>query len=459
MSNISNFGAVGDGLVDDTAAIQHSIDDGDGYLKLPRGDYRITAPLVVDLQKCGRTGIDGSGGTARLLMNGPGPAIRIVGTHTTSADPLKFRPEEWVKERMPKVQDLEIVGQHPDSAGIEIQGVMQPTITGVLIREVDTAIRITRRARNVLISHCHLFHNRGIGIHMDAVNLHQVIIASSHISYCGRSGIRIDNSEVRNLQITGNDIEYNNDRSHPGQDPEQLTAEILVDVQEGSVREGTICSNTIQATYSPNGANIRFIGQNNEWNQKAGMWTISGNLIGSQAYNIHLQKCRGITITGNHMYSAHVRNVFVDGCRNLVMTGNCFGHNPDYKDKEICTGIEVRNSEDVVMTGMLIEDAASGQNTVEGAPEVQRTSLMLFENCQRMTLTALQLINPSPVGMELRECSDTQISNCTILRKENRQELKNAIVWTGEGSGNAMLNCRLGAEAAIHEKSNVAEAV
>lgn len=459
MSNIRDFGAVGDGIVDDTVAIQHAIDDGSGYLELPPGDYRIERSLVVDLKKCGRTGINGSGGTARLLMAGAGPAIKLLGTHASSADPLKFRPEEWLKERMPTIQDLEIVGQHVDSAGIEIQGVMQPTITGVLIREVDTAIRVTDRARNVLISHCHLYHNRGIGIHMDAVNLHQVVIASNHISYCGRSGIRIDNSEVRNLQITGNDIEYNNHRSHPNQDPNTLTGEILIDVQEGSVREGTICSNTIQATYSPNGANIRFLGQNDEWNQKAGMWTITGNLIGSQSYNIHLQKARGITITGNHMYSAHVRNVLVEGCRNIVMNGNCFGHNPDYKDKEICTGLEVNNSEDVVMTGMLIEDARSGQNTVKDAIPVQRTALVSLNDCRRMTLSALHLVNPSPVGIELTNCSDTQISNCTILRTDEADKLKNSITWGGAGSGNMLSTCRVGSAVKIDEAADVAVSV
>jgi hypothetical protein len=102
-------------------------------------------------------------------------------------------------------------------------------------------------------------------VHLEKLNLHQTIIADSHISYCRRGGIRIEDSEIRNLQITGNDIEYNNYRafqeSFADADAEaEPTAEIYVDVVNGSVREGTISSNTIQATYSSNGANIRFIG-------------------------------------------------------------------------------------------------------------------------------------------------------------------------------------------------------
>jgi len=245
MSNVQHFGAVGDGQADDTEALQHAIDVGDGQVELPRGEYRLTRPLRVDLAKCSRTGISGSGGTARLLMDGAGPAIEVIGTHAKTADPNGFRPEEWQHERMPQLHAFEINGLHPEADGIRIQGAVQPTLTNLLIRQVRTAVHITDRARNVLISHCHIYHNTGVGIHLDRVNLHQTIIASSHISYCRLGGIRIDNSEIRNLQITGNDIEYNNNRAFPDYaDQPEPTAEIYVDTQDGSVREGTICSNT-----------------------------------------------------------------------------------------------------------------------------------------------------------------------------------------------------------------------
>ena len=42
MSNVLGFGANGDGVADDTAALQHTIDSGDGVLRLNKGTYRIT---------------------------------------------------------------------------------------------------------------------------------------------------------------------------------------------------------------------------------------------------------------------------------------------------------------------------------------------------------------------------------------------------------------------------------
>src|SRR3954453_18501845 len=108
MSNVRDFGATGDGQTDDTEALQHAIDDGEGQLVLERGNYRITRTLVIDLAKRGRTGLDGSGGTTKIVRAGPGPAIHLLGTHGKSADPNDFAPQVWHQERMPTIANLEI---------------------------------------------------------------------------------------------------------------------------------------------------------------------------------------------------------------------------------------------------------------------------------------------------------------------------------------------------------------
>src|SRR5260221_9729224 len=152
MSNVRQFGAAGDGQRDDTDAIEHAVRDGDGLVEFPRGTYRITRPIVIRLKESGPIGVRGSGGTATLAMAGAGPALVFEATHSTTADPGGFRPEEWARERMPTVGDIEIQGAHPEADGIRITGVMQPTLTRVLIPEVRTAVYIHQRARNVLIS-------------------------------------------------------------------------------------------------------------------------------------------------------------------------------------------------------------------------------------------------------------------------------------------------------------------
>ena len=85
MSNVRDFGARGDGKADDTQAITHAVAKGDGLLEFPRGDYLITRPIQIPLQAHGRIAVAGSGGTAKLIMAGAGPALHLIGTHRRSA--------------------------------------------------------------------------------------------------------------------------------------------------------------------------------------------------------------------------------------------------------------------------------------------------------------------------------------------------------------------------------------
>jgi parallel beta-helix repeat protein len=444
MTQAGDFGATGDGVTDDTDTLQHAIDEGVGELVLPRGDYRITRSLIVDLAQVGRTAIRGEGGTCRLLMQGAGAAVILRGTHSTSADPKSFRDSEWTHERMPMISGLEIVGQHPEADGIQVQGVMQPTITQVLLRQLRHGIVISGRARNVLIAQCHIYHNLGIGIHLDGVNLHQIIISDSHISYCRLSGIRIERSEVRNLQITGNDIEYNNNRTHAVPDADGIpTAEIWLDASEGSIREGTICSNTIQATYSPNGANIRIIGQPKEMNAKIGMLAISGNLIGSQWNNIHMSSAQGVTVSGNSIYSGHNRNLLLEDCAQIVVGDNCFGHNADYGvERELCTGVTLRNCRDCTFTGNILQDCLSGRHLYPEAPELQREALLELYDCRNITLSNCLILDSAPYGIRLANSSEITMNAVTVSDRRSPPLQKSGVYWTGSTGSSIVSACR-----------------
>lgn len=460
MSDVRDFGAVGDGVSDDTEAIQHAIDDGNGHLEFPRGEYRISKTLLVDLEKRSRTSIGGAGGTAKIVMYGAGPAILLRATHAKTADPGGFRPDEWQHERMPTIDGIEIEGRHSEADGIQIVGVMQPTLTRVLIRQVRTAVHVTDRARNVVINGCHFYHNTGVGIHLDKVNLHQTIIADSHISYCRRGGIRIEDSEIRNLQITGNDIEYNTYRvfakEFPLEAEAEPTAEVYIDVVNGTIREGTISSNTIQARNSSNGSNIRLIGNGPEGDFRAGMWAITGNLIGSQKNNIHLTGARGMTISGNYIYSGHHRNLLVEKSRNIVVGPNTFGHNPDYKDKELATGIRFEDSENCVLNGLLIQDAQAGKHTVANAVPIDREALVELVRCRRVNVTGCQILDGSPIGLLIDDCEDTLVSSCSIIDQRDTPMMQTGVEWRGTQSGNMFVQNRVAgaSQAAIKTMGN-----
>jgi hypothetical protein len=431
MSNVRDFGAKGDGTTDDTEAIQHAVEQGDGNLVLPRGTYRITRSIRVDLGRFGPLAVHGSSGTARLRMDGPAPALHIVGSHDKTADPEDFRPGVWERERMPTIEGLEIVGNHDQAIGIALEGTMQATIRGVLVRRCRIGLHLVKRNRNLLLADSHFYHGRagGIGVYFDGVNLHQANIVGCHISYWPHAGIKIVRSEVRNLQITGCDIEYNFDPNQPD------SADVWIDSREGTVREGTIASNTIQAKNSPGGCNVRIEGRDIESSSAAGLWTISGNVLQSQAVNLRLRSCRAVVVTGNSFASGFGRSIVLDRCRHVSIGTNTFDHNPDYQGERM-DGILIRDSHGVTLSGLILEDARGG------SPEGGEAIGVL--NSREVAILGCQILDPAHRGIGLTDVSNSRVSDCTILDRRDPRRMQVAIQVEGRGRGNLIQNNLIG---------------
>src|SRR5690606_37168838 len=255
--NVRKFGAVGDGKTDDTPAVQKAIDSGLGGVYFPKGIYRITKTLIVDLDRIGYSSIYSQDGS-QIIMEGPGPAFKLVGTHQKSAAPQTFSGDVWDRQRMPLLNGLAITGAHPGAVGIEASGTMQLTVSRIHVRNALHGIHLTGNNRNVVISDCHLYSNRGIGIYYDEVNLHQSNITGCHISYNLGGGIVSRGGNVRNIHITGCDIESNMGKEDPP------TANVLIDcsTSPSGTAEVAITGCTIQHNHdSPDSANIRILGR------------------------------------------------------------------------------------------------------------------------------------------------------------------------------------------------------
>jgi polygalacturonase len=399
MSDVRNFGARGDGTSDDTDAIRHAVEKAaDGFLEFPRGDYRVRETIEIRLREHGRMSLSGQCGLGRVTMAGPGPAFRFVGTHTRNADPTSFAAGVWLKERMPQLCGLEIVGDHSEADGVEFVRVMQPTLIGVLLRELRHGVRFAERNRNALLDSCHVYNCRGVGVFFDRVNLHQAIIHGCHISYCKGGGIKVLEGEIRNLHITGNDIEYNFD-------PEaKESADVWIVGGAGGVREGSIVSNTIQARVSPGGANVRLAGPADV--NKVSMWTITGNHISNQAVNVHLKNCRGLVLTGNSVALSHERSILVEGGRHIVLGAHSLDHNPDYK-QETTDGIRLHDCDGCVVNGVLLEGAKAGSEKEGGALEVI--------GCRETSIVGCQVFEPKYRGIFVADSRNTRIADCTVL--------------------------------------------
>tara|TARA_B110000438_G_scaffold264219_1_gene276726 strand:- start:881 stop:2218 length:1338 start_codon:yes stop_codon:yes gene_type:complete len=431
MSNVTGFGAVGDGETDDTEAIAHAVAQGDGALHFPPGTYRISNTIEVKLAEHGPFTIDGTGGTARVIMAGKGPAFRLIGTHGGTGDPGSRKGNVATRQRLPTIRNIEVEGANTEADGFELIQTLQSVFEGVLVTRCRHGIHLIQRNRNVLISHCHIYFNSGVGVYLDGVNLHQINIASSHISYNRQGGIRLERSEVRNLQITGNDIEYNNFRAHKTE-PEP-TAEIYIDTtaEGASVNEVTIASNTIQATDSPAGANIR-IKEKLDATRPPGLFAISGNIIGSQENNVYLTGCYGIALSGNCIYSCTNRNLLIEDSRLINVSGNTFRrHTPKYG-----TGVHFVRSTDITFTGCSIHD-----ETEEGQADL--TALLELTDCQRINVTGSQFIN-GLIGIAATNTKHTALTANTIHDTRDNPISNHGIEFTGKGVGNLAANNSIG---------------
>jgi len=423
--NVKDFEAKGDGKADDTKAIIAAIKAcTDGLVEFPRGNYRIIRTIEIDLSRYGTLGLSGRGGSPVITMEGEGPAFRFIGSHDKgSALPSSIQQITWEKERMPLLDALEIVGNHAKSDGIELKNTLMPTLRALLIRNVRNGIYFTSRNRNVLIDACHIYNASGIGIFLDQVNIHQFIISGSHISYCKKGGIKVLNSEIRNFQITGSDIEYNCDPS------ESSSADILVDCSKGgSVREGTISGNTIQAIPSPGGANIRFLGLEGN-RDKIGLWSITGNHISNQEVNIHLENTRGINITGNTFIRGYLHHLLANNALNLMINGNIFDHNEDYfpTQPEAKGGLFLNQGENIVLSDNIIDGSGNGNEEDGGA--------IIVKNSSEVSLSTCQIKNPKFNGIQFDKNINSQIINCIITEGNKNNSMLRGLYLKGDCAG------------------------
>jgi len=386
----------GDGTTDDTAALQ-AYARQPGNFQLPPGRYRITRPIEFSLARRGPLSVSGNG-TARIIMDGPGPALRVTGTHGGTASPATVQAGVWKMERTPCLDGIEIVGAHPEADGIELSGTMQPTLTRITVRNARHGMILTGRNRNVVIDNCHLYDNRGVGILLNRLNLHQVNITNCHISYNRQGGLVIRESEIRNLQVACCDIEGN---MAPDQKP---TANILIDSRVGSVREIAITGCTLQHNHtSPDSANIRCIGRSRDEPQKIGHMTIGNNVMSDVAVNVHLQYVRGVSLTGNTFWKGFQHNLLVEGSSNIVVGPNLFDRNPDYRPADSANGIVFRDSRDCTLTGLHLNNVLS------------QPAAIVLQNCSWCRISDCSILD-SPAGGILLENSSSCETSDNLIR-------------------------------------------
>jgi hypothetical protein len=359
-------------------------------------------------------------------MAGPGPALRFVGTHFKSADPHGVEDRVWDRQRLPCIDGLAIRGNHEAAVGIEAQGTMQLTITRTHLRNLLHGIHLVNNNRNVIVSDCQIYENRGVGIFYDDVNLHQSNITGCHISYCDGGGVVSRGGNVRNIHITGCDLESNMSPDTPP------TANVLIDCTGSryGTAEVAITGCTIQHNNpSADSANIRILGGSQGGEElpriREGNVTITGNVLSDVKVNVHLKQCRGICITGNTFWQGYDQNLLVEDCSNIILGPNNFDRNPRYNygnTSEANNGLFFRDCEDCTLTGLHVTN-------VWREPAGVR-----IEDCRRFLISACTILDCDNAGLLLHEVHDSRVLNCLI--RDDRPHANSVPVKVVGGSGN-----------------------
>lgn len=407
LQTVAQFGVRGDGKTDDAAALQKAVDSGLGDILLPRGVYRITKTIVVDFDKVGFTSIRGSG-AATIMMEGAGPAIKLIGTHRGTASPQTLKPNVFQKTRTPIIEGLEIVGRHENAVGIEAVRTFQLIVDKVTIRDTLYAIHLATRNRNVIVSNCHLYRNRGVGLYLDDCNLHQINVVGSHISWNSGGGIVVRGGNVRNLHIGTCDIEGN-------------VVNVLIDSADSpsGTAEVAVVGCTIQHSGGPNSANVRFIGASPEEKDGSpgkrtwGNVTIANNVLSDVETNIDIQKAREVSIVGNTMWKGYKYDLRVRDSSNVVVGPNVFGRNKRYQSEQSSdNAIVFENCDDMTLTGLHI-------HRVLRAP-----AGLVLDKCRRVNLTGCSILDCDNLGILMKNVEIARVSDCTI-----RNDCKDAGNW------------------------------
>lgn len=283
--SVTAFGAVGDGVVDDTAAIQDALDFG-GLLVFPPGTYRITA------QVSGASNTTVFGYEAKLVLDG-----------ATLYDGLV-----WENKTNVRVFGLEIDGRKSIKnagvdvgAGLYLHQVSDAVISDCLIHDThEHGIQLggsfdldTADSSRIAIRDCtirdagNVAGNRGTGI-FAFWRMKDLRIHGCAISGCHAGGIMVDDSssdatpgkEAERVVISGNDIV-----NCPG----PLSRAIVV---EGS-RHITVTGNVISGVHSG------IVFSNGQANSDTGLSTINGNEINCEGNGIWVFDARGVAISGN----------------------------------------------------------------------------------------------------------------------------------------------------------------
>lgn len=295
--SVKDFGAIGDGVTDDTAAIQDAIDyiGSDGTLEFPDGTYKVTATLTLS-----GNGVWLQGSLNSFIKRyGAFEILEVTGNYNKISD-MQFSGNKasYPFPTYPRSAILMVSGDFNSITGCQIE---DSNSHGILFR-TGGAPQFNLVENNIVLN-C-----EEIGIAHDGGTDNRIL--GNHVSGCGYEGITLDQSSYRCI-VDSNRLNANCLNGGVGSIGVDWT-DLCVISNNVITDSGAINAITFQNNLGPSNNNV-----------------ISGNVFdGNPAYAIELKtntggSCAGNVISGNMFRTAG--SIKIDaGCQDNVLSGNFY---------------------------------------------------------------------------------------------------------------------------------------
>ena len=357
---------VGDGITDDTTALQNIIDNNVS-VQIPASlKIRLTQSISIDVENIHLF----DGGNSEFIVDGAFPAFVITGSVVSGMTSNPTSLTDGIKEDEGAfiIKNCKIIGTSGvtgSNSGVDLSGCFKTRIENCYFYKLTDGIIIENYNRDLMLSGNYIYAMTRYGLHIKpTANLHQFNLVDNMISYC-QYCIYIDNpDQVANWQCTGNDIEISTypDISLQNQRCIRIASD---NVKSGQLSEIEIVGNTIQG-HSQSTDIIEINGGTNRYIQ---LISLCGNHISNTngGSGITLSKVNNMAINGNTFQSiANGTCVEVANTKNLSITGNTFDNVGSFAtiDSQSQNVVVVANSGE--STGAAITSGISGSGFAEG---------------------------------------------------------------------------------------------
>lgn len=211
ITNVREFGAVGDGVTDDTRSLQDALDaavEGSGVCYIPPGVYRVSTTLVVE----GNVKIQGASNFRDGAVEADIGGSVLYLADSAGCDLMRISNEGRDAFVYPVVLDVALFGNRRNNeagSGLVLEGMNLSPVVGRcnISHFAEHGISAPSTCNNGLIRGCCIYYNGGNGLNLAGWADGRVIANS-----CGRNGGQGVSIGAANNQILANHCWLNRDR-------------------------------------------------------------------------------------------------------------------------------------------------------------------------------------------------------------------------------------------------------